>query len=269
MGLFNRKKKNRRKQKAAPSYQWLKSLAWFSVSASVLSMVAWGVVTLMSPQTLPLKHIRFSGELVNTTETDLRSVMHQESLGGFFSTDVTQIKTDIQSLPWVRRVQVRRVWPDTLAIKIFEQRAVAQWQESAFLNSYGELFTPATIEAGELVQFAGPEASQKKMLEDYRQMQVSLSDTGLKIKSISMNERRAYSLQLDNGVELALGREQSLLRLQRFASIYLSDLAATVSAIASIDMRYPNGFSVSWKEQKTISQGSPSLLQRGNHAKKS
>lgn len=269
MKLFKRNKTNTRTTNDVPAYGWLRSLAWLSVSVSVISILSWGVVTMLSPQTLPLKHIRFAGQLVKTTEADLRSVINHNNVGGFFSTDVSQIKHDIQALPWIRLVEVRRVWPDTLAITVHEQQAIALWRGDTLLSIFGELFRPEVIEAQGLIKFSGPENAHQKMLTDYRTMQAMLTDSGLKIVALDMNERRAYSLTLDNGVQLSLGREDSQQRLQRFAKIYISDLAATVSAIAGIDLRYPNGFSVSWKEQKTISQITTPQLERGNHAKKS
>jgi cell division protein FtsQ len=270
MALFRNKKKNRRNQPEAERGVWLKYVAWFSMSTCVVSLSLWGVMTLLSPHTLPLRHISLSGDLVHTNRQQLRAAIHNDAIGGFFSTDVMRIKGDVEALPWVHNVLVRRIWPDSLDVTVIEQRAVARWSDKALVNAQGELFVPAKLAGNEkLVLLKGPHGSSATMLNDYRRMQNDLQETGLQITRMTMNDRRAYEVALDNGITLALGRDQSVYRLQRFARIYISDLAATANMIDYIDMRYPNGFAVSWKENKAVSQGAVPAAGRGDHVKKS
>ena len=37
------------------------------------------------------------------------------------------IRDSFETVPWVRRAVVRRVWPDRLAVRLEEHRAVALW----------------------------------------------------------------------------------------------------------------------------------------------
>lgn len=270
MALFKSKKKNRRNGAVPEQRNWLKYVAWSSVSICLVSSLLWSVMTLFSPQTLPLKHIRISGSLVHTNRQQLRAAIHNDAIGGFFSTDVMRIKNDVQSIPWVHTVFIRRIWPDTLDVAVIEQQAVARWSDKALVSAQGELFYPHNMTGTEkLVMFKGPDGTEAKILSDYHQMQKSLQESGLQITDMTMNDRRAYEVALNNGITLVLGREQSLFRLQRFARIYISDLAATASVIDHIDMRYPNGFAVSWKENKTVSQRDVPVSKRGDHVKKS
>ena len=67
--------------------------------------------------------------------------------GNFFSVDLQQGRAAFESVPWVRRAVVRRVWPDRLAVRLEEHRAAALWEgpdagasTDRLVNGYGEVF---------------------------------------------------------------------------------------------------------------------------------
>jgi len=47
--------------------------------------------------------------------------------GNFFSINLQRARAAFESVPWVRRATVRRVWPDRLAVSLEEHRAAALW----------------------------------------------------------------------------------------------------------------------------------------------
>ena len=51
-----------------------------------------------------------------------------------------------------------------------------------------------------------------------------------------------------NEIEVVLGRENVLERLQRLTKIYPGALAKRSAEIKSIDLRYTNGMAVRWKK---------------------
>ncbi len=64
--------------------------------------------------------------------------------GNFFTIDLQQGRAAFESVPWVRRAVVRRVWPDRLAVHLEEHRAGALWVpddgNDKLVNSFGEVF---------------------------------------------------------------------------------------------------------------------------------
>ncbi|RLA02182.1 MAG: cell division protein FtsQ/DivIB, partial [Gammaproteobacteria bacterium] len=64
----------------------------------------------------------------------------------------------------------------------------------------------------------------------------------------SMDERRAWSMTLSNGMKVLLGRVDSEQRFKRFVMVFQSGLNQFESQIAEMDMRYTNGLSVIWKQ---------------------
>ena len=70
---------------------------------------------------------------------------------------------------------------------------------------------------------------------------------GLKVERLVEDERRAWWLQLDNGIVVELGRDDFAQRLQRFTDLYPRLRSGHTAEIAAVDLRYINGFAVRWK----------------------
>ena len=103
-------------------------------------------------------------------------------------------------------------------------------------------------ELANLPLLKGPEQSERKLTEHLLEMQRMLEPLGLHIARLDLSERRAWSMTLDNGLELDLGRKETYPRLLRFVRVYPGVLASKAGAIQRIDLRYTNGFAVRWRD---------------------
>ncbi len=79
-------------------------------------------------------------------------------------------------------------------------------------------------------------------------MQAWLMPTGMQIQKLRLDARRSWTLVVNDGVEIRLGRKEYNERLQRFAQVYRQHLQKQQHLIRHIDMRYSNGFAIAWKE---------------------
>jgi cell division protein FtsQ len=149
----------------------------------------------------------------------------------------------------VYKAAVKRVWPATLRIFIEEQQAIARWGEQGYLNSNGEPFFP---EVSGLVlplpSLAGPEGHELKVLKNFRSVARALAPLGIEVASMELDSRRAWHLQVGNGVLLELGRVDTRERLQRFIRAYPTVFATRIEELKRVDLRYSNGFSVYWQQ---------------------
>lgn len=214
---------------------------------ALLVLTGWSLQHLSDPEVLPLRSVQVEGRFDHVTSEQLKQVVAPLITGGFFHVDVDAIRAAADSLPWVKNTSVRRVWPDTVKIKVTEQTAYARWNKTALVNAEGELFTPAasTMPAN-LPLLTGPHDSQLQLVQQLANMNALLQPLGLKIKHMVLNDRRSWQLTLDNGVEVVLGRRHGMQRIQRFIQVYPARLASEVTRIRRVDMRYNNGFAVHW-----------------------
>lgn len=212
------------------------------------ALLVWGVVELRKPGTLPIKKIHAVGSFVKVDETMLRAVIAKVLDGGYFAVNVSEVQQAVESLAWIKSASVSRIWPDTISINVVEEQATAVWARGGLVNQQGAIILPfeKSYPAG-LPDFNGPVGMERNMTEFYKQARDVIGSLGLEIKSLNLDSRGAYVLELSNDIELLLGKEHIQSRLDRFARVYKKVLVKRATEIAKIDMRYSNGLAVGWR----------------------
>ncbi len=214
-----------------------------------IGAVAWGTQSVLDPARLPVHTVRIESPLKNVSQQAVRERVRPHAEAGFVGVDVDAVRDSLLQLPWVYQASVRRAWPDKLVINISEQQPLARWGNEALVNVHGELFFPQQTGAWkQLPLLRGPRQTSRMVAEQYRVMLGLLKPLGLGITHLSLNERRALSVRLDNGLQLGLGRQHTARRLVRFVRVYPQALAPRLEAIDSIDLRYTNGLAVRWRD---------------------
>jgi len=187
---------------------------------------------------------------------DLPSLQQQVSgflEAGLWSLDQAELTQTLQRLPWVAKAWIVRDWPDTLLIQVEEYRPQARWQalaepsettqQVALLDAQGRIFqVPAAQMLPALPVLSGPDGSQTDIFADYQQSRQILRQAGLEILSLTRDARQAWTIALSNGIKLALGRQATATRLQRFVAFYQQP--RTNTRIKHVDLRYTQGMAV-------------------------
>lgn len=218
---------------------WLANLLY--ALAAILLVYAVLFLVIHLPM-FPLRHVDVKGDLRHVTYEQVSYIVTREFKGNFFTLDLARVTQAFEKLPWVRHASLRRQWPDRLEVTLEEHVALARWAAGGLVNTQGEIFQAASDEP--LPVFSGPEGSAREMAEQYAVFKATLAVAGLKPVELRLNPRRAWEMKLDNGLVLALGREQVVARLARFARHFDATVGRMPKAVAQVDLRYPNGFAV-------------------------
>lgn len=201
------------------------------------------------PHRFPLHVVEVKGDFRNLDKQRLQDAVAAHVEGGFFTVDVSAIRSAAEQLPWVNKASVKRIWPATLRISIEEQQAIARWGEQGYLNRNGEPFFPeASSPVLPLPALAGPQGHELKVLLNYQRVAKTLAPLGIEVARMELDNRRAWHLQVGDGVLLELGRVNTRERLQRFIRAYPTIFAARIEELKRVDLRYSNGFSVYWQQ---------------------
>jgi cell division protein FtsQ len=238
------------------------------IALVVLACIASGVWWVSQRPMFSLKSVRVESmydiELKRVNELTLRAGVVGKIKGNFFTTNLEQVRTAFESVPWVRRATVRREWPDQLIVSIEEHEPLGTWGEDGRLLSVkGDVFTANLAEAEEdhpLPEFAGPDGSEKEVLARFAELRSWFAPIQLAPESLSLSSRYAWTVKLDNGMQVALGREQDHTtlrdRVMRLVKIYPQLAARVQGGIEAIDMRYPNGLALASSALKLPKDGS-------------
>lgn len=221
-----------------------------------LALVAAGFWRLAQLPMFTLNAIQIQGvtgaPLHHVSPSTVRVTALPRIKGNFFTANLDSVRAAFEMVPWVRKATVRREWPDKLIVTLEEHEALGTWGEDGRLVSVkGDLFTVNSAEAeedGDLLEFSGPPGSEKEVIARFSDLRAWFAPAKLVPESVQLSSRYAWSVRLDNGMTVQLGREQSRetlkARVQRLVGIYPQLVARLQDRIESVDMRYPNGLAL-------------------------
>jgi cell division protein FtsQ len=217
-------------------------LTAFSVVMLGAALVAWA----SRHPAFAIRHVVFTGELRHLNPAHLRAIVAEELRGTFFTLNLDRARLAFVRVPWVSDVSVRRRWPNQLEVSLAEYKPLARWNQGALVDVDGRVFEASYD--GELPLLTGPDGSERKVTAAYYRFGKSLAALNRGIAELSLSERRAWEVRLDNGLAIELGRDEAEARLGRFVAHYRRAMAPLLRdetlKVETVDMRYRNGFAV-------------------------
>ncbi len=218
---------------------------WITLALLALTCAgaAWWVTEGHDARDWPIRWLEVEGELERITSAQVRAAVADHSARGFFLVDIEGARQSVEALPWVASAVVSRRWPDALVIELVEQRSVARFNEHELFGRTGTLFSVAGTSGMQgLPRLQGPPDRASEIFERWLQLRALLQPADLDIAQLALDPRGAWRIELHDGRELLLGREQLEQRLGRFLAV--RGELARYDDIRRIDLRYPNGLAL-------------------------
>lgn len=237
-----------------PNFAWIKRVTW------PLLLVGLGFGTYELAQRLlpyadrPIAKIGVQGDLAYVSQQAVQRRIAPFVEASFFSVDLRGMREELERMPWIAHAEVRRVWPDQVAVRLEEQLPIARWGDEALLNNQGQAFAPQELNHYQhLPQLSGPKRAQQKVMQQYQMLSQLLRPLGFTVVGLQLRERGSWFLSATENasgqrLELLLGRDHVVEKMRRFAAIYERELKEQSANIARIDLRYANGLAVAWRE---------------------
>jgi len=230
----------------------LNAIAGALTALALLVLATAALLVLMRSPLFPLRTIALGGSLAHTTRADVEQALRERIDGNFFAVDLAELRAALEHLPWVRRVHVRRVWPDALEVTLEEHVALARWGDTGLLNEQGELFTGRGVR--DLPLLAGPAGTEADVARRFRRYGELLAPLGSPLERLILSPRYAWQLRLADGLVVELGRDAPNdpvdARLERLVAVYAQTLGRISRKHEYVDLRYPNGFALRVTELK-------------------
>jgi cell division protein FtsQ len=231
----------------------------------LLGMIAacWYLIHwLYKPENFPLTKVELMTELQNQESTELQQVAARALKGGFFSLNTEQFRVELlKNLPWIKSVSVRKLWPETIQIAIKEHKPVGRWLSISstkkskahlqMLSNEGLVFQPELtkeqmLKFSNFVLLTGPDSQAGVILDLCSKMNKRLTQIKVYMKRCGMNERRSWMISLTNNMDIKLGKNETLKKLEQLIQVLSGHLKQYVDSIHYVDLRYTNGFSIKW-----------------------
>jgi cell division protein FtsQ len=235
------------------------------VAFGLLLAAALGWWALRHP-VFAIRGIVVQGESSHNSVATLRANVLPKLRGNFFTVDLQKTREAFEAVPWVRHATVKRQFPNRLRVQLEEHQAEAFWgadSESRLVNTYGEVFeaNSGDVEQDDLPRLVGPEGSAPQVLAMYRGLNPMLEPLDLAVEQVALTGRGGWSITLDSGAAVELGRgttDEVLARSRRFAST-LTQVTAKYGrrpeALVTADLRHTDGYAVKLRGVTTTDAG--------------
>ena len=194
----------------------------------------------------PIKNVT-SSELINVNKDDISKAVKYLYSKSFFDIDLNYLKNKLEKIEWVRKINVRRSYPNEIIIDIEEHTPILIWNNKMYINTYGEKFNVSKIDKN-IPILISDESRINEVFTYFKLFNEKLSSRKLdfKITKIMENEIRSLTISLSSGINIQLGSKDVNIKIPLFFEIYKSLNTRDLNKIRYIDMRYSNGFSVGW-----------------------
>lgn len=217
------------------------------VAMAAALLAAWH--HLRQPQLFPVRSVVYQGRFGEVDQQRLEAAVASAVHGNFFTLDLARVGTLAGQVPWVDQVSVTRRWPPAIVIAFTVQKPLAHWAAGGWVNADGAIvhLGGRMLPKG-LPELSGPPGSEPELFAALTRFSRLLAPYGLAVRAISRSARGGWRLVAGNGMTVVMGRSGIDARLQRFLSM-LPAVKKDGATVARVDLRYNNGFAVTWAPQ--------------------
>ncbi|MEP2946166.1 MAG: cell division protein FtsQ/DivIB [Lentilitoribacter sp.] len=223
--------------------------------------------TMTSAVGFAIEEIKVSGN-VETSDIDILQELRLDETSSLLTLDLAKAHEQLSALPWVQHVELLKIYPATLHVKIEEREAFAIWQHGdqlSLIERDGDVIQNYDGVRNTNLPFfvgIGAESHASKMYDTLSNWPTFLSEA----KAIIRVADRRWDLRLKNGVTLHLpeaGVDQALAHFKAF------DEAQEVLRrdIAEVDLRIADRVTIRLTPE-ALERRKSALLERSKELKK-
>ena len=152
-----------------------------------------------------INNVKVSGN-AETSEIDILEKIGLDGTTSLMALDAAATRDALKTLPWILDAEVRKVYPDTIEIKLKEKVAFGIWQhgmELSLIEESGKVIaTLRDNKFAHLPLFVGQNAAAgaEEIMRDFDQW----PDVKARVKAFMRVAGRRWNVQLDNGIVIKL-----------------------------------------------------------------
>ncbi len=239
---------------AVPSdVRWMRFTANGLLVLGVILIGATALQLLTRQPVFALRSIRIDGDLSRNSVATIRVNAVPKLRGNFFTTDLRADQRAFESVPWVRRAVVQRVWPNRLDVRLEEHRPAALWRGGGatdqLVNTLGEVFEASVgdVEEDGLPGLEGPDGSSVAMLAMLARLQSVFGRLDRHVDLLRLSGRGSWRAELDSGAKVELGRgsdDEVVARAARFVGTLAQLTEQFQAPLVYADLRHRDGYAL-------------------------
>lgn len=180
-------------------------------------------------------------------EEDVRRALGVYAGDYLFGIDMEGAQQRVESLSWVDRAVVRRLWPDRIVVQIIERQPYALWQhggEIKVVDAKGTAITDANARNyTQLTLFVGENAGEQAA--SIRQIMGEFPQISPRVESFVNVSDSRWDMILDEGAVRVMLPEAAMRKALRQLQTLQTQTQILDRTIETIDMRLPDRLTLS------------------------
>ncbi len=220
-------------------------LAFFALTICTI-VIVWNAI-----EHAPKVSVVIDSDNLNSAQLkQLNKAIDKQPSGSFFSTDLQGLKDNITALSWVDRVSITRDWHKGIRVQALARQPIARFGSEHLLDAQGKVYAPAdddVLTAYDLVSLQGEEKQAEVIMNQMQQVNEWFAPLGLFVEDMILTPRMTWLIKFNSDLRVLVDGENTSQKLLNLSNILQDQLADKKDDIDSIDLRYKNGFAISWK----------------------
>ena len=180
-------------------------------------------------------------------EEDVRRALGVYAGDYLFGIDMEGAQKRVESLSWVDRAVVRRLWPDRVVVQIIERQPYALWQHEGVVkvvDAKGTAITDANAaNYTQLTLFVGENAGEQAM--SVSQMMGEFPQIASRVDSFVNVSDNRWDMLLNDGAVRVMLPEQGMRKALRLLQSLQTQTQILERTVEVIDMRLPDRLTIS------------------------
>lgn len=220
---------------------------------AVLFAVVYGIWRVMTSPMLDIESLEIRGPVEALGLQEVTQAVTDNIHGNILTTDIEAVKSAVKEISWIKDVEITRLWPDSLYVKVLRHQAVAIWDDGRLVSQAGVLFSSNDEPIDNLVKmptFGGDPQYVSDMVRMYPLFQNEVQKINARIKAVNVTFRGSWSVVIDSdhfeAVTIELGRalvsNGPVMRLKQVVDNFERVCEMMQGWPARIDARYRNAF---------------------------
>ena len=180
----------------------------------------------------------------------LQRIMNQQQVNSFFTSDLQTLRDISVGVPWVDQVSVTRDWQHGIMVTVLPKQAVANFGTERLVDSKGSVFVPADSQdliGEQLAMLQGEIEQAPVIMQQLQQINSWYAPLDIQVEDIILSPRMTWLIRFDNGLRVIVDNENTAQKLLNLSQLLGNQLSERRDDMQSIDLRYKNGFTISWK----------------------
>lgn len=189
-----------------------------------------------------VKRIIIEGNMKHVTPVQLTYIANNKLHGTFFTLNIEELKEQFETLPWVKKVVLKREFPHTIIVHVDEYNAVARIGDEDLLADDGEVFDGADDNVNLPTLYVSSDKAEEAYGK-YKEIESVIIKHNDRIVNLWMSDPRIITVATESNLKITFCDQDLSLKLNHL-DVYWDRIHGVNPGVTSMNFCYKNAVAI-------------------------